>query len=82
MIPTKATLRYRANVFDLWHGGAWHECDPSAVPVNMFVNCAVTGKPITLPALRYWSVELQEPYVDAVAATKRYAEWRAGGFRR
>ena len=26
------------------------------------VTCAVTGAPIPLPALRYWSVERQEAY--------------------
>lgn len=41
------------------------------------VICAVTGKCITLPALRYWSHEFQEAYADASAATKRYAEKRA-----
>jgi hypothetical protein len=37
-----------------------------------FVRCAVTGNPITLEELRYWSVELQEAYVDAATATKRW----------
>ncbi len=41
------------------------------------VICAVTGKRITLPALRYWSHEFQEAYADAAAATRRYAEKRA-----
>ncbi|MBA4173602.1 MAG: DUF2093 domain-containing protein, partial [Hyphomicrobium sp.] len=27
-----------------------------------FVRCAVTGDPIALADLRYWSVELQEAY--------------------
>lgn len=44
-----------------------------------FVTCAVTGKRIALPALRYWSAELQEAYVDAVAATTRYTEMKAKG---
>jgi hypothetical protein len=39
----------------------------------------VTGKRISLPALRYWSHELQEAYIDAVAATTRYAEMKAKG---
>jgi len=39
-----------------------------------FVRCAVTGKSIALDELRYWSVELQEPYVDAAASLKRYRE--------
>lgn len=41
-----------------------------------FVVCAVTGKPIPLTDLRYWSVELQEAYADAAASLKRYQELR------
>ena len=41
------------------------------------VVCAVTGALIPLHELRYWSVERQEPYVDAEASLK--AEQRAGG---
>ncbi|OYU13879.1 MAG: hypothetical protein CFE37_13870 [Alphaproteobacteria bacterium PA4] len=44
-----------------------------------FVTCAVTGKRIPLQALRYWSHEFQEAYVDAAAATIRYAEKREKG---
>ncbi|WP_174802145.1 DUF2093 domain-containing protein [Martelella limonii] len=40
------------------------------------VVCAVTGKPIALEELRYWSVARQEAYVDAHAAFE--AEKRAG----
>jgi hypothetical protein len=32
------------------------------------VICAVTGARIPLHELRYWSVERQEPYTDAVAS--------------
>ena len=39
------------------------------------VVCAVTGAKIPLQELRYWSVERQEPYVDAEASLK--AEKRA-----
>lgn len=39
------------------------------------VLCAVTGKPIPLDALRYWSIARQEAYVDAEAAAR--AEGRA-----
>jgi hypothetical protein len=39
-----------------------------------FVRCAVTGDAIPLDELRYWSVELQEAYVDAGASLKRYRE--------
>ncbi|ODA67218.1 hypothetical protein A7A08_01965 [Methyloligella halotolerans] len=39
-----------------------------------FVRCAVTGEPIRLDELRYWSVELQEPYLDAAISLQRYRE--------
>jgi hypothetical protein len=39
-----------------------------------FVRCAVTGRVIPLEELRYWSVELQEAYLDAAASLKRYRE--------
>ena len=42
-----------------------------------FVRCAVTGEPIALPNLKYWSVELQEPYASAEASLRRYVETRA-----
>ena len=34
------------------------------------VVCAVTGVPIPLDQLRYWSVERQEAYVDAAASLR------------
>lgn len=34
------------------------------------VLCAVTGQPIALDALRYWSVERQEAYASPEAAMK------------
>jgi hypothetical protein len=34
------------------------------------VVCAVTGERILLQELKYWSVERQEPYVDAEASLK------------
>ncbi len=42
-----------------------------------YVRCAVTGEMILLPDLRYWSVELQEPYLSAQVATRRYLQRRA-----
>jgi hypothetical protein len=36
-----------------------------------FVTCAVSGKPIPLEVLRYWSVALQEPYAGADQARQR-----------
>jgi hypothetical protein len=32
------------------------------------VVCAVTGERIPIHELRYWSVQRQEPYVDAAAS--------------
>jgi hypothetical protein len=34
------------------------------------VVCAVTGERILLHELKYWSVERQEPYLDAEASLK------------
>lgn len=42
-----------------------------------FVRCAVTGQPIPLDELRYWSVERQEPYASAEASLQRYREDRS-----
>ncbi|MGY6570636.1 MAG: DUF2093 domain-containing protein [Salinarimonas sp.] len=36
-----------------------------------FVRCAVTGNPIPLEKLRYWSVERQEAYGDPQAVLQR-----------
>jgi hypothetical protein len=37
-----------------------------------FVRCAVTGARIPLQALRYWSVDRQEAYIDAAAALQGF----------
>ncbi len=42
-----------------------------------FVRCAVTGDPIPLPDLRYWSVELQEAYASAEISFERHRVLRA-----
>jgi hypothetical protein len=36
-----------------------------------FVRCAVTGVPIKLEDLRYWNVDLQEPYAGPEAKLQR-----------
>ena len=36
-----------------------------------FVVCAVSGSPIALEELRYWSVDLQEAYASPEIATRR-----------
>lgn len=52
-----AKLNYLANAFRV------------LVPGDHVV-CAVSGAPIALDELRYWSVERQEAYASAVEATK------------
>ena len=41
-----------------------------------YVVCAVSGRRIPLEALRYWSVEAQEPYAGADEASQA---WRRRG---
>ena len=53
-----ATLHYGPNGFRLITAGS-------------HVVCAVTGEKITLEALRYWSVERQEPYASPEVAARR-----------
>ena len=36
-----------------------------------FVVCSVTGEPIPLEELRYWSVDRQEAYANPEIATRR-----------
>lgn len=43
-----------------------------------FVRCAVTGKPIPLDELMYWSVDRQEPYADAQAAHEAFVQHGLG----
>jgi hypothetical protein len=43
------------------------------------VVCAVTGQPIALDELKYWSVDRQEPYATAEAATRAIAGVSARG---
>jgi len=62
----EAKIRYMAGTFRLLRAGD-------------HVRCAETGVPIPHDELRYWSVERQEPYVDAVAslAAEKRAKRRA-----
>ena len=41
-----------------------------------YVTCAITGQPIPLDELRYWSVDLQEAYATPEASMKRAIERR------
>jgi hypothetical protein len=42
-----------------------------------FVRCAMTGQPILLDDLKYWSVERQEAYANPQAALARLRQLRA-----
>lgn len=53
----EARLRYLPGDFQVMVSGS-------------FVRCAVTGMPIPLDTLKYWSVARQEAYVDAAASMK------------
>lgn len=48
--------------------------DFQIVANGSYVTCAVTGRQIPLDELRYWNVERQEPYVDAVASLNRHIQ--------
>ena len=52
-----ARVHYMANQFRLLSPGD-------------HVQCAVTGQPIPLDELRYWSVLKQEPYASAEISTR------------
>jgi len=53
----EARLYFRHGAFDIVFPGS-------------YVTCAVTGRRIPLENLRYWSVDRQEAYADAVVATR------------
>ena len=63
MNKKKATLKYKANTFDLIEEGD-------------HVICAVSKKNIPLEKLKYWNVELQEAYYSPLEAKIRYVELR------
>lgn len=46
--------------------------DFRVVRPGAFVRCAVTGVPIPLEELRYWSVDLQEAYATPEAVLQRH----------
>ena len=60
----EAKLRYLNGEFQILQSGS-------------FVRCAVTGQLIPLDELRYWNVDLQEPYASAEVAFRRFRETRA-----
>ncbi len=46
--------------------------DFRVVRPGAFVRCAVTGLPIPLEELKYWSGDLQEAYVNPEAVLQRH----------
>lgn len=67
------------NIFDMPNATEarirYLDADFQVLSPGTFVRCAVTGKPIALDELKYWSVARQEPYVDAAASLKRELEF-------
>ena len=57
--PSEAQLRYL-------------DADYDVIKPGTFVRCAVTGAPIPIEELAYWSVDRQEAYANADAAFKAY----------
>ena len=57
MNKKKAKLKYNHNSFDVLEKGD-------------FVNCAISGKEISLNQLSYWNVELQEAYFSPLEANE------------
>ncbi len=55
--------------------------DFRVVRPGAFVRCAVTGVPIPLEELKYWSVDLQEAYVSPEAVLQRLKAERAASGR-
>jgi hypothetical protein len=58
-MPGEAEVKYLDGDFRVVRPGA-------------FVRCAVTGTPIPLDELRYWSVDLQEAYATPEAVLQRH----------
>ena len=46
------------------------DADFQVLSAGSFVRCAVTGKPIPLDELKYWSFAKQEAYIDIEASVK------------
>lgn len=63
-VRNEAKLRYLDGEFEVLSPGE-------------FVRCAVTGQPISLADLRYWSVDAQEAYASAEISVQRYLELKA-----
>ncbi|MEO5804950.1 DUF2093 domain-containing protein [Devosia sp.] len=63
--PSEASIRYL-------------DADYVVLKPGSFVRCAVTGKPIPIDELLYWSVDRQEAYADAVIAAEAFERFGRG----
>mgnify|MGYP001197730827 FL=1 len=63
MNRNKAKLKFYPNRFEVVEDGD-------------HVVCAISGKPIPLNKLSYWSVELQEPYFSPKEVKVRYDKFK------
>lgn len=52
------------------------DSDFRVVKPGAFVRCAVTGEPIALEDLKYWSVPRQEAYASADVSLRRFLQLR------
>jgi hypothetical protein len=66
-MPGEADVKYLDGDFRVMRPGA-------------FVRCAVTGVPIPLEELRYWSVDRQEAYATPEAVLQRQGSGMARKF--
>lgn len=48
------------------------DSDFRVIRAGAYVRCAVTGVPIPLEELKYWSVDRQEPYASPEAVLQRW----------
>jgi len=63
--PSEASVRYLDGDYVVLKQGS-------------FVRCAITGRPIPLDELSYWSVDRQEAYADAQAAHEAFTRYGRG----
>ena len=63
--PSEASVRYLDGDYVVLKQGS-------------FVRCAITGRPIPLDELSYWSVDRQEAYADAQAAHEAFVRYGRG----
>jgi hypothetical protein len=81
-LELRVPLRHgsRMNRFERQPTGAvearveYHDGDFRVIRPGAFVRCAVTGLPIPLDELRYWSVDRQEAYVNPEAVLRRLGD--------